>query len=216
MAFILARKVKMSQVYHGDVAVPVTVLHAPACVVTQVRTAERDGYAAVQLGGGGTRRRVGKALAGHLSAAGGKDTSALRSLREFSAADADGKPFAVGDRMEVSAFTPGDIVSVTATSKGKGFQGPVKRHHFHGQDATHGTKDQLRMPGSISGIGRGGGGPVNKGKRMAGRMGGDRVTIQGLEVVAVDPEKSELALKGAVPGARGALVLVRTWGGSWK
>lgn len=208
MAFILARKLKMSQQYRGDEAVPVTVLAVEACVVTQVRTRERDGYTAVQLGTG-TRRRVTKPLAGHLG-----DRGNLRTLKEFRVGtDAAA---AIGDRMDASVFQLGDRVRVTAMSKGKGYQGPVKRHHFHGQDAGHGTKDQVRMPGSISGMGRGGGGPVNKGKRMAGRMGGDRVTVRGLEIVAVDAARGELVVRGAVPGARGTVVEVRTDAGSWK
>lgn len=208
MPFLLARKLKMEQRWEGDVVIPVTVLAAEPCTVTQIRTVARDGYAAVQLGSGRVRRAT-KPIVGHLKGAG-----PFRTMREFPMpADA---MLAVGDRIDVSAFKPGDRIAVAATSKGKGFQGVVKRHHFHGQDATHGTKDQIRMPGSISGIGRGGGGPVPKGKRMAGRMGGDRVTVQGLRVVAVDPGRNELIVTGAVPGARGALVEVRTWEGSWR
>lgn len=208
MPFLLARKRSMSQVYRGDEVVPVTILDAPPCAVTQVRTIERDGYAAVQVGAG-TRRRITKPLAGHLRNAG-----MLRWLREFTVHGPH--EWTVGARIDASAFKPGDHVKVRGVSKGKGFQGVVKRHRFHGQDATHGTKDQIRMPGSISGIGRGGGGPVNKGKRMAGRMGGDRVTIRGLEVIAVDPERATLVIRGAVPGARGALLEVRTDDGSWR
>ena len=208
MAFILARKVKMEQRYEGDVAVPVTILEALPCTVTQVRTMERDGYVAVQVGAG-NRRHVTKPMAGHLGAAG-----KVAVVREFPIPkDAT---FAVGDRIDADVFAVGDRVQVSATSKGKGFAGVMKRHHFHGQDSTHGTKDSMRAPGSIAGIGRGGGGPVSKGHRMAGRMGGDRKTILGLRVVAVDASTHELVINGAVPGARGALVELRTWGGSWK
>ncbi|MFH1098331.1 MAG: 50S ribosomal protein L3 [Candidatus Uhrbacteria bacterium] len=208
MAFILARKLKMEQRWEGDAAVPVTILEATPCTITQVRTVELDGYAAIQIGAG-ARKRLTKAMAGHFG-----DRGKFRWLREFrTSSDQDLK---VGDRIDVSMLKPGDRVRVAATSKGKGFQGVIKRHHFHGQDASHGTKDQVRMPGSISGIGRGGGGPVSKGKRMAGRMGGDLVTVRNLIVNSVDVERGELVLRGAVPGARGALVIVKTDKGSWK
>lgn len=140
----------------------------------------------------------------------------FRWLREFDEVAVAGKEYGVGDRIDADVLKVGDAIQVSSVSKGKGFQGVVKRHHFHGQDATHGTKDQVRMPGSLAGIGRGGGGPVSKGRRMAGRMGGERVTVKGLEVVAVDTDRHKLVVKGAVPGARGALVEVRTWGGSWR
>lgn len=218
MAFLLARKIRMTQQYDGDAAVPVTVLAVDPCVVTQVRTAERDTYIAVQLGTG-TRRALSKPMAGHV-----RDLGKFRTLREFrmdpktpraDVRKADGSAWAVGDRIDASALQPGDLVAVSGISKGKGFQGVMRRHHFHAQDATHGTKDQHRMPGSIGGGGRAGG-RVTKGMRMAGRMGGDRVTVQGLRVVSVDAERGEVMLCGAVPGARGALLEVRTWGGSWS
>jgi large subunit ribosomal protein L3 len=209
MSFILARKVKMSQEFRGDEVVPVTVLEVSPCVVTQVRTADRDGYTAVQLGSG-TRRRITKPMAGHLGANG-----LLRSLREFRVA-ADATPATVGDRVDVTAFTVGDLVQVSGVSKGKGFQGVMKRHHFHGQDATHGTKHAHREPGSIAGGGRNGKGRVIKGMRMAGRMGGDRVTVTGIEVVGVDAERNLLTIRGAVPGARGTLLEVRTRTGHWN
>jgi len=215
MPFILARKLHMSQRYDGDEAVPVTVLEALPCTVTQVRTQERDGYAAVQVGSG-SRRRVTKPMAGHCG-----ELGKFRWLREFRAS-AEGKgrgeepkEWKVGDRIDVSVFTPGDRIQVTATSKGKGFAGVMKRHHFHGQDATHGTKHAHREPGSIGGGGRYGKGRVIKGMRMAGRMGGDRVTVAGLTVAAVDAERGVLEVKGAVPGARGALVVVQTYDGHW-
>lgn len=222
----------MEQRWAGDEAVPVTVLAVEPCVVTQVRSADRDGYAAAQIGTG-MRKRLTKPMAGHLAARGN-----VRWLREFRSSsklqapspDAsigiptqsrrdskpDGSEWTVGDRIDVNAFTPGDIVQVSGVSKGKGFQGVMKRHHFHGQDASHGTKHAHREPGSIGGGGRHGKGHVIKGMRMAGRMGGDRVTVKGLEVIAVDPDRNELVVRGAVPGARGALLEVRTWEGSWK
>lgn len=206
----------MAQRYVGDEVVPVTVLEALPCTVTQLRAVERDGYAAVQLGSG-TRRHISKPLAGHM-----KELGKFRWLREFRTSD-EGRvkseelgEWKVGDRIDASAFKPGDRIQVTATSKGKGFQGVMKRHHFHGQDATHGTKHAHREPGSIGGGGRHGKGRVIKGMRMAGRMGGDRVTVQGLSVAAVDAERGVLEVKGAVPGARGALVVVQTYDGHWK
>lgn len=214
MPFLLARKVKMAQRYSGDEVVPVTILEALSCTVTQVRTIAREGYAAVQIGGG-ARRTMTKPLAGHV-----RDLGKFRWLREFQIRDQGSgisdQEWKVGDRIDVSAFKPGDRIQVTATSKGKGFQGVMKRHHFHGQDATHGTKHAHREPGSIGGGGRYGKGRVIKGMRMAGRMGGDRVTVQGLTVAAVDTERGVLEIKGAVPGARGSLVMVRAYDGHWK
>ena len=211
MAFLLARKVKMAQRYDGDEVVPVTVLEALPCTVTQVRTTERDGYAAVQIGSG-TRRRMTKPMAGHCG-----DLGKFRWLREFCVSEEgrvkreESGEWKVGDRIDASVFAPGDHIQASAVSKGKGFQGVMKRHHFHGQDATHGTKHAHREPGSIGGGGRYGKGRVIKGMRMAGRMGGDRVTVAGLTVVAVDAERGVLEVKGAIPGARGALVEVRTY-----
>lgn len=188
----------MSQRYrsNGDV-VPVTMVKVEPCTVTQVRTAERDGYVAIQVGTG-IAKRMKKPQAGHLGKLG-----QLRTLREFRVLSSEG--IEVGKRCDINSFESGDSINVTGTSKGKGFQGVVKRHGFHGSPASHGHKDQLRMPGSIGSTG-----PqrVFKGTRMGGHMGTDRVTVKNLEIVEVDPENSELAIKGAVPGARGSLVLV--------
>lgn len=198
MKFIIGKKLEMSQRYrpNGEV-VPVTMVKVEPCTVTQVKTADKDGYVAVQLGTG-TKKRLGKAQAGHL----GKN-GALGTLREFRVQDSEG--VSVGMKCDETAFEAGDIVKVTGTSKGKGFQGVVKRHGFHGSPASHGHKDQLRMPGSIGSTG-----PqrVFKGTRMAGHMGSERVTVKNLEVVAIEPEENRLAIKGAVPGARGSLVLI--------
>lgn len=198
MKFIIGKKLEMSQRYrpNGEV-VPVTMVKVEPCTVTQVKTSEKDGYVAVQLGTG-TKKRLPKAQAGHL----GKN-GALGTLREFRVQDAEG--ITVGMKCDETAFEAGDIVKVTGTSKGKGFQGVVKRHGFHGSPASHGHKDQLRMPGSIGSTG-----PqrVFKGTRMAGHMGSERVTVKNLEVVAIEAEDHKLAIKGAVPGARGSLVLV--------
>ncbi len=197
MPFIIGRKLEMSQEFKGDgTVVPVTIVAVEPNTVTQVRTPEADGYAAVQLGtdphGG-----LNKPEAGHL-----KDLSAFSVLREFRVEKTDLKR---GDTIDVSAFAPGMKVDVVGTSKGRGFQGVMKRHHFSGGPATHGQKDQMRMPGSIASQRQG---PVSKGQRMAGHMGDDRVTVKNLEVISVDPGARVLAVKGAVPGARGGLLLI--------
>ncbi len=196
--FILATKVSMSRTFKADgTVVPVTKLKAGPCVVTQVKTLASDGYQAVQVGSG-ERRKLTKSIAGHLKPTG----KLFRYLREFPVSEGS---YQVGQTFDVTQFTPGDMVQVTGTSKGHGFQGVVKRHRFHGHPSTHGHKDQERMPGSI---GAGGIQHVRKGMRMAGRMGGDRITVHNLEVVAVEPETQELVLKGAVPGAPRGLVMV--------
>lgn len=198
MKFILGKKVEMSQVFKADgTVVPVTLVQAGPCVVTQVRTEEKDGYSAIQLGFG-TPKKVNKA---QQSLADKFGATAIH--REFRVPETDLKP---GDKIDVSAFAEGDKVDVIGISKGKGFQGVVKRHGFKGSPASHGHKDQLRMPGSI-----GAQGPqrVLKGVRMGGRMGTDRVTVKNLEVVAIDPKNNMLAIKGAVPGARNGLLMIR-------
>lgn len=208
MAFGLARKIAMSQRYDGNVVVPVTVLEVLPATVTQLRTTERDGYTAVQIAAG-NRRGLSKAARGHFA-----NRGTFRWVREFRLVELPGQ-LPVGSAVDASAFAVGDRIAVAAVSKGKGFQGPVRRHHFHGQDATHGTKDQLRMPGSIGGGGRAGG-RVAKGMRMAGRMGADRITVRGLRVVAVDVANHRLEVCGAIPGARGGLVELRTYTGYWS
>lgn len=198
MKCILGKKIEMSQTWqeNGRV-VPVTILQIDPCRVTQVKTKEKDGYAAVQFGAG-TVKRLTKPMSGHL-----RGLPPVRWMREFPLENTDS--LKRGDVIEVGVFAPGDKVKVTSVSKGKGFQGVVKRHHFHGHPATHGHKDQLRMPGSI---GAGGVQHVRKGQRMAGRMGGEQVTVRNLEVVKVDSKKNLLYLKGAVPGGRNALVMI--------
>ena len=195
MKFILAKKLEMSQVFRPDGAVvPVTLVQAGPCVVTMVKTAETDGYASVQLGFA-PKKTLSKPEAGHL-----KDLPQMSVLREFRTEDvADVKR---GDAVEATVFAVGDTVQVTGISKGKGFAGVVKRHGFHGSPASHGHKDQLRMPGSI---GPGGVQHVIKGRRMAGRMGNEQVTVKNLEIVEVR-EGGILAVKGAVPGARNTVL----------
>ena len=201
MKFILGTKEYMTQIFDGEgIAHPATVLSAGPLIVTQVKTDEKDGYTAVQVGYGSRREKnINKPQLGAF-----KDLGLFRYLREFKAVG----EFNRGDTINVSSFAPGDIVEVSATSKGKGFQGVVKRHGFHGGPRTHGQKHSEREPGSIGGGGRAGG-RVVKGMRMAGRMGGDRVTVKNLTVLQVDPQKNILVVTGAIPGRRGALVEVR-------
>lgn len=195
MKFILAKKLEMSQVYRPDgTVVPVTLVQAGPCVVTQVKTAETDNVPAIQLGFL-LKKNITKPEAGHL-----KDLAKLAHLHDFTI---QGEPaLKRGDTVEATLFQAGDRVHVSGVSKGKGFQGVVKRHHFHGHPTSHGHKDQTRMPGSI---GAGGVQHVLKGRRMAGRMGNARVTVQNLEVVEVRAQ-GILALKGAVPGARNTVL----------
>ena len=200
---LIGKKLGMTQIFdeRGEV-IPVTVISAGPCVVTQVRTKERDGYEAVQLGYGETRRLT-KPEQGHLKAAG--TDALLRHLREFEADDITDLP--VGSQVTVGIFKPGDVIDVIGTSKGKGFQGVVKRHGFRGGPKTHGQSDRHRAPGSI-----GAGttpGRVYKGTRMAGRMGNERATVQNLRVVQVDEERNLLVVRGSVPGANEGLLMIR-------
>lgn len=205
---LLGKKLGMTQVFdeRGEV-VPVTVISAGPCVVTQVRTKDRDGYEAVQLGFGEAKRLTNPER-GHLKAIqteGAEGEVLLRHLREFAARDID--TVEVGQRVTVSIFKPGDVIDIAGISKGKGFQGVVKRHHFRGGPKTHGQSDRWRAPGSI-----GAGttpGRVYKGTRMAGRMGNERVTVQNLRVVQVDEERNLLVVRGSVPGANEGLLMIR-------
>ncbi len=200
---MLGRKVGMTQVFsEKGVVIPVTVISAGPCVVTQVRTAASDGYEAVQLGFEQVpARKITRPEQGHLKAAG----LLVRILREFSADNVqDHQP---GELINVELFTAGQLVDVSGNSKGRGFAGVVKRHHFRGGPKTHGQSDRHRAPGSI-----GAGttpGRVWKGQKMAGRMGGKRVTVQNLEVVEVIADKNLLLIKGSVPGAPNALLQIR-------
>lgn len=196
MKFMLGIKGKMTQVFDDTGAVAAaTVIAAGPLTVTQVRTAEKDGYAAAQVGFGARKEKnVNKA----------QQDRPFMHLREFAPA-ADVK---AGDTVNVSAFAPGDMVEVSAVSKGKGFQGVVKRHGFHGGPRSHGQKNKERAPGSIGGGGRAGG-RVVKGMRMAGRMGGDRVTVKNLRVLQIDPSTNTLLISGAIPGRPGTLVEIR-------
>ena len=204
---IIGRKVGMTQVYEDDgTAIPVTVLEAGPCVVVQRKSMEKDGYSAVQLGlvGATKVKRVTKAMKGHFDKAG---LPPCRVLREFRVED--GAEVKVGDKVSVELFAPGDKIAVTGTSKGKGFQGVVKRHHFRGGAATHGSMFH-RAPGSIGSSAF----PsrVLKGMRAGGHMGQDRVTVKNLEVVRVDAEKNILVVRGSVPGAGGTYLEIRKKG----
>jgi large subunit ribosomal protein L3 len=202
MKFILATKIGMTQRFKEDGRVaPVTVVLAGPCFITQVKTKAKDGYDAVQLGFQ-KARKLSQSQQGHL-----KGLTQLRFLKEIKI----DKPATVkrGDKITVENFQVGDKLSVTGRSKGKGFQGVVRRHGFAGSPATHGHKDQLRMPGSIGATA-----PqrVLKGRRMAGHMGDQRVTTDNLEVMEIDKDNNLMYIKGALPGARRGLLMIRTAG----
>lgn len=201
----------MTQVFdEKGVVSPATIVTAGPLTVTAVKNAEKDGYKAVQIGFGTRKEKnVSKPVRGHIAAGGtstftGKEGDTFRYLREYKA-DAE---VARGDVMDISMFAPGDTVAVSAISKGKGFQGVVKRHGFAGGPRSHGQKNMERAPGSIGGGGRAGG-RVVKGMRMAGRMGGDRVTVANLRILQVDTATNTLIISGAIPGHPGTLVEIR-------
>lgn len=201
---ILGAKLGMTQVWEDNRVVPVTVVQAGPCVVTQVRTPDKDGYSAVQLAFGEVDpRRVNQPETGHFRKAGVAPRRHLVELRTTDASE-----YTLGQEVTVDTFVPGQYVDVTGKTKGKGFAGVMKRHGFHGLKASHGVERKHRSPGSIGGCAT----ParVFKGTRMAGRMGGVRYTAQNLTVQAVDPEQNVLLIKGAIPGPAGSLVLVRS------
>jgi len=181
--------------------VPVTLVEAGPCFVTQVKKDTGTGRSGIQIGFEPVEtKHLNKPQLGHL-----KDLPSLRFLKEFSLSMGEEVKVNRGDEITVESFKLGDIVEVIGTSKGKGFQGVVKRHHFAGGPATHGHKDNLRMPGDI---GAGGVQRVFKDQRMAGRMGGDQITVKNLEIAAIDAEKNILKIKGALPGARNGLLII--------
>ena len=207
MKGILGRKVGMTQLLtaRGEV-VPVTIIEAGPCFVTQVKTVEQDGYTAIQLGFEQTQqRRLTKGQVGHLKRRGmPHDVPMVRVLRELRVHDIEN--YQLGQKIQADIFTTHERVDVVGISKGRGFQGGVKRHGFHGGPRTHGQSDRLRAPGaSSSGTTPG---RIYKGKRMAGHMGNVPVTVANLRVVLVDGERNLLAVRGAVPGAKGGLLLV--------
>lgn len=202
---LLGTKLGMTQVWdENNNLIPVTVVQADSNVITQLRNADRDGYTAVQIGYGQIDpRKVTKPLAGHFEAAGVTPRRHLVELRTADAAE-----YAAGQELSVEIFEAGQKVDVVGTSKGKGFAGVMKRHNFSGVGASHGAHKNHRKPGSIGGASTPG--RVFRGQKMAGRMGAERVTTQNLTIHAIDAEKNLLLIKGAVPGARGRVVLVRT------
>ncbi|MDT8403804.1 50S ribosomal protein L3 [Sulfuriflexus sp.] len=202
---VIGRKVGMTRIFTDEGAsIPVTVIEVDPNRITQMKTGDRDGYRAVQVTTGARRAsRVTRALAGHFAKAG---VEAGRGLWEFRLADGEGEDFAAGGEIKVDIFAEGQKVDVTGTSIGKGFQGGVKRHNFHMQDATHGNSLSHRSNGSIGQNQTPG--RVFKGKKMSGHMGNVRKTQQTLEVVRVDAENNLLLIKGAVPGAKNGNVMV--------
>jgi large subunit ribosomal protein L3 len=201
---ILGAKLGMTQVWDNNRIVPVTVVQAGPCVVTQVRTADKDGYAAVQLAYGAIDpRKVNKPESGHFAKA---DVAPRRHLVELRTTDAS--EYTLGQEVTADAFTPGDRIDVTGRTKGKGFAGVMKRHGFHGLRGSHGVERKHRSPGSIGACATPG--RVFKGVRMAGRMGGARFTVQNLTIQAIDPEQNLILVKGALPGPKGSLVLLRS------
>lgn len=207
MKYILATKENMTQLFlEGGKVVPVTVLKTGPCVVTQVKTQEKDGYDAIQIGFGEKREAlVSKPERGHLAGKG-----PFRFLREIRLIGEEGEAFKkynVGDSISLEQFVPGDNIMVSGITKGKGFQGVVKRHGFAGGPRTHGQKHSEREPGSIGGGLRT---RVPKGMRMAGRMGGVKRSVLNLKIVEVDTITNQLFVSGAVPGRRGTLLVVET------
>jgi len=196
---IIGRKVGMTQIFREDGSVePATAIEVGPCIVTQIKTVEKDGYQAVQLGFG-QPKRLNSPEKGHL-----KGLGAFRHLREFRVSDTS--KLELGQKIDASLFKPGELVDVVGTSRGMGFAGVVKRHHFAGGPKTHGQSDRHRAPGSIGSNtfpGR-----VWKGLRMGGHMGNVRVTVQNLKVLRADPERNLLLVRGAVPGARKGLLII--------
>jgi large subunit ribosomal protein L3 len=201
---ILGAKLGMTQIWDNNKVVPVTVVQAGPCVVTQVRTPDKDGYAAVQLAYGAVNpRKVTKPKAGHFAKAG---VAPRRFLVELRTTDASG--YELGQEITAETFVAGQPIDVTGRTKGKGFAGVMKRHGFSGLGASHGVERKHRSPGSIGACATPG--RVFKGVRMAGRMGGGRYTAQGLTIQAIDAEQNLILVKGAIPGPKGALVLIRS------
>ncbi len=198
MKYILGTKEQMTQVFAADGSVSAaTVISAGPVTVTQVKTTDKDGYEAVQVGfSEKAEKHMTKPMLGHL-----KGLSNFRHMVEFSGVTGVER----GAVLDVTQFSVGDIITVSGITKGKGWQGVVKRHGFHGDLKSHGRKHSLRMPGSLGGAGRAGG-RVAKGKRMGGRMGGDRVTVKNLKVLQINKETNTLVISGAVPGNKGGLL----------
>lgn len=211
MAMLLGKKIGMTQIYdESGRMVSVTVLQAGPCKVMQVKTPETDGYSALQIGFEDKKAsRTTQAAEGHAKKA---NSGAKKFVREWRAADGENFSFNLGDDINVSSFADIKFVDVAGVSKGKGYAGVMKRHHFGGFPASHGTERKHRAGGSIGSHAsdRGHGGNLKKGKRMAGRMGGERVTTKHHRLIAIDEEKNLLVIKGAVAGPSGAYVEIRS------
>ncbi len=204
MKFILGKKLGMSQIYDqkGEV-IPVTVIEAEPNTVVQVKKKEKDKYEAVQIGFGRRKpKNIAKQQKGHF-----KNLGNFAVLKEFKTLEVGSKKLAVGDSLDVSVFAPGDAIKVTGMTKGKGFQGVMKRHGFHGMPHSHGHHHVARHGGSI---GQRFPQHTLKGMKMPGRMGHEKLTVRGLKVVVVDKENNLLAIKGAVPGNKGGLVMIQS------
>ena len=201
---ILGAKLGMTQVWDNNRVVPVTVVQAGPCVVTQVRSGDKDGYSAVQLAYGAIDpRKANKPKAGHYAKAGVAPRRHIVELRTTDASE-----YELGQEITAETFAPGQRIDVTGKTKGKGFAGVMKRHGFHGLRASHGVERKHRSPGSIGACATPG--RVFKGVRMAGRMGSVRYTVQNLTVQAIEPEQNLILVKGALPGPKGSLVLLRS------
>lgn len=195
MKFILGKKLEMSQKFKDDKVIPVTIIKAGPCFVTQIKNKEKDGYEAIQIGFEKLKEKKIKKP---------QKDKPFRYLKEFKG---NINEYKLNQEIKVDIFKPGEKVCISGVSKGKGFAGVMKRHGFHGMPASHGTKHDARHPGSIGATA-----PqrVLKGKRMAGRMGGKRVTVKNLEIIEVDPEKNLLIVKGSVPGPRNSLLEIKS------
>jgi len=208
MKFILGKKIGMTQIWRGEEVIAVTKVQAGPCVVMQVKDEKKDKYKAVQIGFLNKKEKnINKPQKKNFDKVNNKKFGYPRYIKEFRpfGQDENFEKIKVGDMISVDTFKSGDNIHVTGTSKGKGFQGVVKRHGFKGTKKTHGNKDQLRMPGSIGATGPA---HVFKGTRMGGRTGGDKITTKNLEIVEVDKENNIVFIKGSVPGAINGLVMI--------
>ncbi|MDD2646623.1 MAG: 50S ribosomal protein L3 [Patescibacteria group bacterium] len=195
MAFLLGKKIGLTQIFRNDEVVPVTILQAGPCYVLQIKNKEKDGYEAIQIGYQKITKakRITKAMKG----------KEYRFIKEFKP---QGVEYKVGDEIKVDIFKTDQKINISGITKGHGFTGVVARHGFHGHNTTHGTKDQERMPGSIGSTAAQ---RVLKGRRMAGRMGAERATIKNLQIIEIQPDKNLLLVKGAVPGANHGLIEIK-------
>ncbi|NCF75098.1 MAG: 50S ribosomal protein L3 [Xanthomonadaceae bacterium] len=211
MKFILGEKQEMSQVYQKDKVIPITNIKIGSCNIIQIKTIEKDGYNAVQIGYG-FKRKVNKPKMGHLKKAfdftksASKNILNFRYLKEFRVDKVEFKP---GDLLDINSFVVGDKIKISGISKGKGFQGVVKRHGFRCQPTTHGTKDQVRMSGSVGATGPA---HVFKGTKMGGQMGNNKTTVSNLEIIEIDKDNSLIKVKGALPGHRNNLIAIKADG----